>query len=206
MERLSLINATLETMTSPSYLEIGYGYGKVFNSVNAKDKLCCDPFPEEIQNFKKDKRCIQKTSDDFFKSNTKMFDVIFIDGQHEFEYVRRDFFNSINVLKKNGCIVIHDCNPIDEWRCRPISEYKLGEIWNGDGGYRLLMELYQTSSEYEWYTSFEDEGTCILKRGNRTPVNLNASDWNTFEKNRVSINNLKDMQYIINKIKTGWLK
>ena len=44
---------------------------------------------------------IKKTSDEFFESNKKNFDIIFIDGLHEYDQVKRDIKNSIKFLNKD---------------------------------------------------------------------------------------------------------
>ena len=46
-----------------------------------------------------------------FLKNTKKFDVIFIDGLHEYYQIRKDVINSLKYLDKNGYIVIHDLFP-----------------------------------------------------------------------------------------------
>ena len=50
----------------------------------------------------------QKTSDDFFKNNTKMYNFIYIDGCHEIDYINRDMENSFKSLKKNGVMWMDD--------------------------------------------------------------------------------------------------
>lgn len=189
-------------MDNPSYLEVGFGDGVVFDSVESKDKTCCDPTPWDSvsEKFRTNPNCVLLSSDDFFAQNKKKFDFIFIDGHHEYDYVRRDFFNAMNVLNAGGYVMLHDCNPPNEWRCRPISEFVLGEAWNGDGGYRLLMNLYVTSTEYNWVTSNEDEGCCLVWKGERTIVPLPAQDWKTFDANRKEILNLMPMDEIISVI------
>lgn len=202
--RLPFINKLLSHMNNPSYLEIGFGGGEVFESVNSNDKKCCDPSPWDnvAVKFHKNKDCILLSSDDFFTQNKKKIDFIFIDGHHEYDYVRRDFFNAMNVLNDGGYVMLHDCNPPNEWRCRPISQFINGEAWNGDGGYRLLMELYTTTTEYNWVTSHEDEGCCLVWKGERTPVSLPAQDWKTFDANRDDILNLMPMAEILQIIAT----
>ena len=51
-------------------------------------------------------KLVKLTSDDFFKSNKETFDVIFIDGMHQTEYVLNDFNNSVKCLNDNGKIFI----------------------------------------------------------------------------------------------------
>ena len=50
----------------------------------------------------------RKTSDDFFLTNKNTFDLIYIDGNHLFEFVKRDIFNSLKFITENGIIVLDD--------------------------------------------------------------------------------------------------
>lgn len=50
---------------------------------------------------------------DLFKENK--YDLIFIDACHDYEFVKRDFFNSLARLNPNGTIVIDDINPHSEY-------------------------------------------------------------------------------------------
>ena len=70
----------------------------VFNSVDQKLK--------KIKH--KKINLIRKTSDDFFFENKEFFDVIYIDGYHQYDYVKRDFINSLNFLKKDGILICDD--------------------------------------------------------------------------------------------------
>ena len=54
------------------------------------------------------------TTDQFFETNTETFDIIFIDADHSFESVKKDFINSLKILNKHGIILIHDTDPISE--------------------------------------------------------------------------------------------
>lgn len=49
-----------------------------------------------------------KTSDEFFKTNTDMYNFIYIDGCHEVDYINRDMENSYKSLKKNGIMWMDD--------------------------------------------------------------------------------------------------
>jgi|LauGreSBDMM110SN_4_FD.fasta_scaffold36689_1 predicted O-methyltransferase YrrM len=61
----------------------------------------------------------EKTTDKFFEDNKEMFDIIFIDADHKYESVVRDFENSLNILNKNGIVLIHDTDPINDQYAEP---------------------------------------------------------------------------------------
>lgn len=54
------------------------------------------------------------TSDDFFASNTRTFDLVFIDGLYEAHQVLKYINNALRFLNPNGTILMHDCNPLSE--------------------------------------------------------------------------------------------
>lgn len=203
--RVELIQAVLSCYELPAYLEIGFGDGWCFNQITTHDKTCVDPHPHKSDTWGTQGNCITKTSTDFFKNNTRKYDVIFIDGDHAYDAVCSDFENSANCLNPNGTIILHDCNPMNEWMCRPKAQFfpERGEPWNGDGGYRLLMRLYQTSSKYTWMTSNEDHGCCVLRFGKRVPVMLGSmmveDSYIMFDRNRKDILNLMPIDKIIEK-------
>ena len=133
--RCDVLNNIIQEREHNSYLEIGVETGITFKHIDIKNKLGVDPDPT----YKED-NIILKTSDDFFKENNKIFDIIFIDGMHQLEYVYNDFFNAINCLTPNGSIVIDDVLPMNEREQYkvPIKHYynngilKYGESWTGD--------------------------------------------------------------------------
>jgi hypothetical protein len=127
---------------SDTYLEIGVEYGYTFNNVHfgIENKVGVDPDPKFHY---ADNEClIKKTSDEYFKDCDDEFDVVFIDGMHQCEYVLRDFNNAIKHLKNTGTqsIFIDDILP-QRWREQlkiPILHsyengiLKYGEPWTGD--------------------------------------------------------------------------
>ena len=76
----------------------------LFDAVPMKNKIGVDP---------KDGGTHREFSDDFFKTNTTGYDVIFIDGLHEYDQVHRDVANAIRFLKPCGWAAIHDMLPHD---------------------------------------------------------------------------------------------
>lgn len=81
------------------------------------------------------------TSDDFFARNKRRFDVVFIDGLHTYEQVRRDVINAINCLEDNGWVVLHDMLPRD-WIEHHVPMVARG-AWTGDV-WKVGFELSQT--------------------------------------------------------------
>ena len=100
--RIALINLLLKNFNNPSYLEIGCNKNKLFDSIYVEDKIGVDPIAGGN---------VRLTSDDFLNKMKKKFDLIFIDGLHEYHQVRRDFENAHKVLKPNGYILLHDMHP-----------------------------------------------------------------------------------------------
>ena len=131
-----------------SYLEIGVEYGTSFKHINIENKIGVDPDPKF-----EDDRLVKKTSDDFFESNDKTFDAIFIDGMHQSDYVLRDFNNAIDCLNDGGIIFLDDILPSNEREQYKIPikhAYENGilkyrEPWTGDVWkivYYLLKNYY----------------------------------------------------------------
>tara|TARA_B110000977_G_scaffold199821_1_gene288356 strand:- start:119 stop:823 length:705 start_codon:yes stop_codon:yes gene_type:complete len=135
--RHEVINKIIDKNNHTSYLEIGVENGFTFKRINLDDsnKVGVDPDPTY-----KEGNIILKTSDDFFIENKQVFDVIFIDGMHQVEYVYNDFFNALSCLSKNGSIIIDDVLPACEREQYKIPKkhfysngvLKYGEPWTGD--------------------------------------------------------------------------
>lgn len=95
------------------------------------------------------------TTDEFFEKNTSTFDVIFIDACHDYEFVKRDFYNSIKILNEEGIIFIHDTDP--------NKEYLLDPAWCGDGC-KLNLDL-QTMDDIDHITlPLDMAGLSIVRR------------------------------------------
>ena len=69
-----------------SYLEIGCNKDDLFSKVSIEKKVGVDP--NEGGN-------VRLTSDSFFNINTDTFDIIFIDGLHVYEQVKRDVMSVV---------------------------------------------------------------------------------------------------------------
>jgi glycosyltransferase involved in cell wall biosynthesis len=160
--RHEVVNTIIGTYNYNSYLEIGVENGFTFKNIklDMSKKVGVDPDPT----YKED-NIILKISDDFFKENNKIFDIIFIDGMHQLEYVYNDFFNAINCLTPQGSIVIDDVLPMNEREQYkvPIKHYynngilKYGESWTGDVWkfiYFLLLHYQFDFSVYNFTNGY----------------------------------------------------
>jgi len=153
--RYEVLNALIKKYDFKTYLEIGIQNGINYNHIDCKDKTGVDPAP-----MVNDRTVIDTTSDNFFKINTKSFDLIFIDGLHHSDQVLKDINNSMKCLNKGGIIVLHDCNPQDyEHQVIPLEASK-SSTWNGDCWKAFVQ--YRCLSKYEMYTVDIDHGMGII--------------------------------------------
>lgn len=108
-----LIN-TLYANTNLKYLELGIGCGTNFESLLLKNKISVDICnKEKCGNWFGNPTHLMST-DDYFNKNNELFDIIFIDADHEYRQVIKDFNNSIDHLTKDGVIFLHDLYPPTE--------------------------------------------------------------------------------------------
>lgn len=103
--RISVVNNMIANCASDSkirYLEIGCAGDKLFQSVMAYEKIGVDPFAGGTH---------RMTSDEFFGTDSSNFDVVFVDGLHEYNQVWKDVKNSLSQIPVGGYIGIHDMLP-----------------------------------------------------------------------------------------------
>ena len=98
------------------------------------------------------------TSDEFFKKNKFFFDVIFIDGHHEYLQCRRDVLNSLKYLNINGIILMHDCIPKNSYEeAMPQKQNNsTGNVW------KVCVELSR-SKNIDFVIANTDSGVGIIK-------------------------------------------
>ena len=151
LKRYDIIQNIINKRGFKSFLEIGSFNNDTFDKILVQNKVGVDP--ERGGN-------IRLTSDEFFKTNKSFFDIVFIDGLHLYEQVRKDFFNSLNFLNPGGVILIHDCLPS---KFRDQVRLRSHELWNGDV-WKLVVEL-RTLDYIQLYTIIADYGVAIVKVG-----------------------------------------
>ena len=129
-------------------MEIGCESNILFDSVFSNKKVGVDPAAGGTN---------RETSDEFFASNSEKFDVIFVDGLHEYEQVRRDAINALNSLNENGWIAFHDLLPRN-WKEHHVP--RLQRAWTGDC-WKLAIELAK-SDDVDFQILNIDHGVGIL--------------------------------------------
>jgi hypothetical protein len=111
-----------------NYLEIGCFEGRssvfILESFKQSNATLVDPFIsneinldflkiennfiKNISSFKERVKKKKMTSDQFFKNNFQKYDLIYVDGAHDFESVKKDCQNSFNFLNQNGIMIFDD--------------------------------------------------------------------------------------------------
>tara|TARA_B100000242_G_C42988518_1_gene458837 strand:+ start:414 stop:1091 length:678 start_codon:yes stop_codon:yes gene_type:complete len=154
--RWDLVNYLIEKYHYEDYLEIGCDKNQLFSRVNIKNKIGVDPHSGGN---------IRKTSDEFFLTNDKAFDLVFIDGLHNYQQVKKDIINSLNCLKNNGVVLIHDCLP-DSMSKQAVPRYRMQ--WNGDV-WKAIVDS-RRNPDLETFTCEIDQGIGIIKKNKNSSL------------------------------------
>ena len=154
--RWDLIEYLINKYKYSDYLEIGCDQDQLFSKVKIKNKTGVDPTNGGN---------IRKTSDEFFKENKNKFDIIFIDGLHTYNQVKKDILNSINCLKDEGIVLVHDCMP-DSLSKQAVPRYRMS--WNGDV-WKAIVDLRQNEN-LEIYTCKIDQGIGVIKKKRNSSI------------------------------------
>jgi hypothetical protein len=207
MNRTDVINFLIEKNDYKFYLEIGIDNPDLnFNRIKILDKTGVDPYDKNLrvsthwndfnkENFSKQIQYVM-TSDDFFKQNEKKFDIVFIDGLHLEDQVKKDIDNSLKFLNENGTIVIHDCLPerYEGQLEKDIGYGWWGTVWKAFAKYRILR------NDLSMFTIDTDCGLGIIKKGSQETFNVKNDqiiEWDFFEKNRNDLMNVKTIDEFI---------
>lgn len=176
--RIELLQYLVDSNQYQTYLEIGCDKNQVFDKISVPIKEGVDPHRGGT---------VRLTSDNFFKSDKRKWDLIFIDGLHEYDQVKRDVENSLERLTDHGTIVIHDMLPIRESQATslPTEKYWLGDVWR--------LGFYLTTLPNIKFNIFNfDFGCGIITKGTQETKNFNKlpNEWNFY------LSNLKDLPIV----------
>lgn len=181
-----LLNALAAKYTLNNYLEIGVqSKQQNFNKIICQNKTGVDPAVL-------DKGVLRMTSDEYFEAISTnnpppVFDLVFIDGLHHADHVKRDFENSLRYLSDTGFIVIHDVLPENEAGTIVPRETKQ---WWGDV-YKWAMGI-RNYAGIRFVTLNIDNGCMLVWKDSTAEPAVNyvgPCDWETYQKvGRVLLN------------------
>lgn len=198
MKRDQVINSLIKKNKYKRYLEIGIGDGTNFKNIICDYKTNVDPFLDTLSGQGSTLPINKMTSDEFFKTTTEKFDIIFVDGLHTFEQTLKDIINSFNHLNSEGIVVCHDMLPPTEWHQRDSNEPDGGE-WNGTC-WKAIAYLRTTDPTIDIKTIDTDWGISLLKKGNTNLFDKNFYDidYNFFSLNRNELMNVITVNDFVN--------
>ena len=117
-DKLSYIIKDIITEVRPySILEIGFGDGisaHAFLEIPDSHLVSVDAGDTSqkgfyyVEEYKKRFEYMPMTSDKFFSIDDRKFDIIYIDGDHTYEFTKRDADNAWDRLEDGGTIIGHD--------------------------------------------------------------------------------------------------
>ena len=184
--RSVLIQKVIEYKKFESYLEIGCASNENFDKIIIKNKIGVDPNSGGT---------VKMKSDDFFFKNKLFFDLIFIDGLHTYEQVKKDINNSLNFLKEEGVIFVHDCLPRNIFeQAIPRCQFR----WTGDV-WKAFIEV-RTNKNLDSCVCYADMGLgIIIKRKNSNLLKINLQDFSKMKFKDYFYNYKKYMNIISDK-------
>ena len=187
MKRTDIINSLITKHNYIHYLEIGVSTGENIRNVaiNQQNIIGVDP---DI----KSAATNHITSDEFFTTNKKIFDIIFIDGLHQDQQVDKDIINSLKFLNDGGTIVLHDCNPKLEENTSEVSRPDVLN-WNGSV-WKSIVKIRFNNPNISVSVVDTDFGCGIVQKGNQTLYTISPLEkclnWEYFSSHRKELLNL----------------
>ena len=181
MTRIEIVQRALDALGGQRYLELGVKDGACFDVVEATTKVAVDPrFAFRVPVLARARTALgarsgmlyfPTTSDAFFARHGERlapFDVVFVDGLHTYEQAYRDVRNALAVLRPEGVVLVHDCNPQTAAAAAPsLAEAARTEgfagDWNGDV-YRAIVRL-RTDEGLDVSVLDPDQGVGVVTRG-----------------------------------------
>jgi hypothetical protein len=196
------INEIIKFTSGVKYLEIGVNYGYTFEGVIANYKVAVDPEKRFIPY--KSGVFFKGTSDEFFCEDNTNFDMVFVDGLHEYRQVLRDIINSLNLLSEKGKVIIDDVFPqnfntaIKEWYMLSNDEklaISKGRFsWQGDvyKAIFLLMHEYKNQLFFATITDNNHIQTIVWKKSHKIKLEMPSDKVITFYNEQQLVNKLKN--------------
>ena len=192
VKRYDLLNHLIDTYGFINYLEIGVWAGECIKNVKAEHKDGVDPGIEgNIDKHLPDECNYRISSDRFFElleGEDIKYDLIFIDGLHHSQQVKKDIENSLKHLQPHGMIMLHDCNP-QTYESQVVP--RMSSTWHGDV-WKAYVEFKHTHPQFKTYVVDTDCGCGIIVNNedhSKSSWDFDY-DYKNLEKNRIELLNL----------------
>lgn len=175
--RSNIIQFIIDTFGYKSYLEVGVQFKDNWNKISCQYKVGVEP------NNLNDINIHPVTSNQFFEGNKQKFDIVFIDGDHNYSQVIQDYRNALKVLNEGGRIIFHDALP-DSKEC--THNLKCGTV------YKALLQI-RSEHAYDICTWEDDFGVCVITPSvNAQVIECRNFEWDEFYPKRVELLNVKN--------------
>ena len=187
-----LINLIAKKIRAQVYIEIGvFNPERNFTKINVENKIGVDPDPNS-----KATLCID--SDTFFrrmKQTGGKADLIWIDGLHHADQVKKDIENAWDMLNIGGVMAIHDSNPHSEGITHVPRDSR---EWTGD----VYKTISRIDSPY-YFTMDFDYGCCVIRKTKDSlRFRENEVTWEAFDRDRRTLLNLVSVAEGVNIIES----
>ena len=163
------LDAIASIIGAQRYLEIGVRKGKTIEAVRIAQRVGVDPEPVfDLTSLPAGVTVVARPSDDYFRSlaSEVSFDLVFVDGLHEFRQSYRDVIHALSHLAPEGVILIDDVFPtsaiaaipdLDAARQAAVAAGGKLRDWMGDV-FRTALALSTLHPELETRTIIDEEG------------------------------------------------
>ena len=222
--RYELVQYFIDAFEYKNYLEIGHRRGDTFNRIECENKWSVDPYPnpdndEHEATFKMNsdlffENVSNRSLNDFDKWYTDsnkpgIFDIIFIDGAHDKDSVRKDILNSLDYLRQGGTIVCHDVCPLEERLLKDIACYNAWEAFAELRAERPDLLFYsvpvnhcgfiQKSKNLETPADYSHVSEDLKNKLFNLLSDDESDRWNFLDTNRKDLLNYIDLETFYNK-------
>lgn len=196
MTRVELINKLINDRGYTKYLEIGVHAGATFDKILCKIKRGVEPHvtPQpEVEKLTSDEFFIRNWTypTQFFAQRVEAFDIVFVDGFHQWEQTLRDIQNALLILNQGGIIVVHDCNPtLWEHQVREsILPAWTGDVWKAIAIVRAMYPFVRVNTvDTDWGCGLIDY--CDTPQTTITGGQEDLLSWKYFTEHKTEILNL----------------
>lgn len=108
-----VIESIVKYTNCKTYLELGLYDGDTFSLIYPLVDRAIGVDIKDVR-IQKVGEFYKMTTDEFFNMFKDKVDIVFIDADHNFNSVVKDFDNSVKILNKYGIIFLHDTDPIEK--------------------------------------------------------------------------------------------